>query len=290
MNLEVIQVGVSADELLKKDPLGTSMGATSKGMFLKAEKRILFVTDTAYKSPFNIQVASMKGIETQIQPGDPWRCENGQITLKNGLWRFNISRAPVWQPTDPPPMDLSPVQGKNRLEALFEIMLKMDPSKGWLFLRQRDHAGMDDEKARIIERVRDFLSAVASADKAAALENARSIMGRGGGLTPSGDDWLSGFFLFFKRAKMLNPFLSDLGLSLVNLAFERTTLISANRLEAALKGWAEELFLDFSDHLINLECLFPAEKVPLLVNFGHSSGVDTCLGIEAALTIIADQS
>jgi len=288
MNLEVIQVGVLADELLRKDPQGTSMGATSKGMFLKVEKRILFVTDTAYKSPFNIQVANMKGLETQILPGDLWRCEDGQFTLKNGLWRFNINGAPVWQPADPPLIDITPVQRKNRLETLFEIMLKMDPSKGWLFLRQTDLAGMDDEKAWVIERVHNFMHAVASADKAAALENARSIMGRGGGLTPSGDDWLSGFFLFFKRAKMFNPFLSDLGLSLVNLAFERTTLISANRLEAALKGWAEELFLDFTDHLINQECQFPDEKVPLLVNFGHSSGVDTCLGIEAAEALVIE--
>ena len=286
MNFEVIQMGVLADALLKTDPQGASMGATSKGMFLKAEKRILFLTDTAYKSPFNIQVANMKGIETHIQPGDPWRCENGQIKLKNGLWWFNITGASVWQPTDPPPMDLSPVQGKIRLEALCEIMIKIDPSKGWLFLRQPDLVGMDDEKAMVTERVQGFLRAVAVADQAAALENARSIMGRGGGLTPSGDDWLSGFFLFFNRAKKITPFISDLGLSLVNLAFERTTLISANRLEAALKGWAEELFLDFTDHLVNQECQFPVENVPLLVNFGHSSGVDTCLGIEAAQALV----
>jgi hypothetical protein len=67
---------------------------------------------------------------------------------------------------------------------------------------------------------------------------------------------------------------------------ERTTKISANRIKAACQGWAEEIFLEVLDHLLVSSVELLDEEVQRLVNFGHSSGVDTCMGIHSALSLL----
>jgi hypothetical protein len=62
-------------------------------------------------------------------------------------------------------------------------------------------------------------------------------------------------------------------------------MISANRIEAACQGWSEELFLGVVDSLLVDDAQVSDLTIERLVNFGHSSGVDTCVGIGAALTV-----
>jgi hypothetical protein len=52
---------------------------------------------------------------------------------------------------------------------------------------------------------------------------------------------------------------------------------------SARRGWAEEPFIDVIDTLFSEVKKFDPELPGLLVRFGHSSGVDTLIGISAAI-------
>ena len=70
--------------------------------------------------------------------------------------------------------------------------------------------------------------------------------------------------------------------ALQKMAFQKTTTISANRILTAGRGWAEEPFLQVIDTLFTGSDM-PSGMAELLTHFGHSSGVDTTLGIAASI-------
>ena len=286
--MRAVMIGELARRALSDGATGKVMGVTSKGMFLAAGERILFVTDADYKSPFNIQVPEYTNAAAGLEAGETWRFDSGELIFGSQAIRIDIGNAQTWQLTPPPEMLTSISDQLARMEGLLRRTAAIDPSKGWLFLAvpsASNGLGDESEGTRIRRMTADFLNSVKREDLEGSLEQARSILGRGGGLTPSGDDWLSGFLLYHARSGGKTPFLRDLETSLTAMAIERTTKISANRIEAVCQGRAEELFLEVIDHLFDPQREFSDLQVKRLVNFGHSSGVDTCVGIWAALAI-----
>lgn len=287
-SLRAVTIGELARRALTEGTTGKVMGVTSKGMFLAAGERILFVTDADYKSPFNIQVPGYANAAAGLEAGETWRFDSGELIFTSQNIRIDIGSAQTWLPEPPPEVLTSISDQRACMEDLLRRMADLDPAKGWLFLAVPSAVnglGAEGEGARIAQMTADFLDCVKHEDQTGASAAARSIMGRGGGLTPSGDDWLSGFLLYHARSGGKTPFLRDIEKMLTAMAFERTTKISANRIEAACRGWSEQLFLEVIDHLFDLQREFSDRQVERLVHFGHSSGVDTCVGIWAALSI-----
>jgi len=282
-----LQLGGLAAPALTEGCSGKVMGITSRGVFLITGQRILFVTDADYRSPYNIQVYIKLGQFDQITPGDDWAYSQGMLTFQSVNIRIDISNATPWRPEKAPKIETTLTDQSRRMDALLQRMLALDPGKGWLYLAKPSEV-MPGSEASIIREMTDrFLVCVKQSDLEGALQAGRSILGRGGGLTPSGDDWLSGFLLYFARTGQMNPFLASLGEALTAMAFESTTKISANRIEAACQGWSEELFLEVVDSLLVSNVEISDVTIEHLVNFGHSSGVDTCVGIEAAVKSFA---
>ena len=120
------------------------------------------------------------------------------------------------------------------------------------------------------------------------------LLGSGSGLTPSGDDFLTGFFLYHIRYSQSSGTSTESLLKwnaeLTELAFQKTTTISANRLQAAGRGWSEDVFLNLIDHLFDLSIPLMPDFINILMNFGHSSGVDTFMGIYYALESLIPKS
>ena len=71
-----------------------------------------------------------------------------------------------------------------------------------------------------------------------------------------------------------------------HLAFQKTTTISANRLMFTKRGWSEDIFLTLIDHLFDPAVPFGDDLVQLLMEIGHSSGVDTFMGIYYAISAL----
>ncbi len=286
IQLTALQLGALAGKALMEGCTGKVMGITSRGVFLITGERILFVTDADYRSPYNIQVLSRPGQFDPFTPGDDWIFSGNELIFPDKNIGIDTSKAVFWQPALAPMIETTLFEQTRRVDALLQRMVSLDPGKGWLYLASESDMMPESEGFMIREMTDRFLACVKTADLEGSLKAGRSILGRGGGLTPSGDDWLSGFLLYFARTKKVNPFIRDLGQSLTALAFDSTTKISANRIEAACQGWSEELFLEVVDSLLVTNIEISGIKLERLVSFGHSSGVDTCVGISAAVKVM----
>jgi hypothetical protein len=285
-SLTAIQIGGLASTALVEGCEGRVMGITSRGVFLNTDQRILFVTDADYRSPYNIQLPMIPRQFEQFTTGDGWTYSQGFLTFLEKAISIDTANAAIWQPEKAPGIETTLNDQAQSMYALLQRMLALDPGKGWLFLADASDLAPGSEASIIHEITNRFLLNVEKLDMEGALRAGRSILGRGGGLTPSGDDWLSGFLLYHARTNNTNSFIRELGHSLTGIAFESTTKISANRIEAACLGWSEELFLEVVDSLLVSNAEISNLKIERLVSFGHSSGVDTCVGIGAALKTV----
>lgn len=283
---DAIQIGGLARTILKGEVSGTVLGSTSAGLFLTTGQKILFLTNADYKSPFNIQIYSLNHLSDQIIVGDSWIFKQNRLVFPSAKVRIAIDNAEIWQPSPVPWAETSILVQQFRMDALLQRLIALDAGKGWLFLAHPSDQAHGVEASIVQDLTRRFLGCVNECDVEGALKAGRSILGRGSGLTPSGDDWLSGFLLYHARTKSKSTFIHDLGIALTVMAFESTTKISANRIEAACQGWSEELFLEIIDSLLVTETEISDKKIERLINFGHSSGVDTCAGIWAAVKSI----
>jgi len=287
--ITAIQVGGLAREVLSPGTRGSVTGVTSSGIFLNSTNKILFVTQARYNSPYNIQVETTANLSSQLIIGDDWSVEGEKIILGKTPFRIDLQAAHVWIPLPLQQIDNSKAEQVKRMSALLDRFSEIDSNKGWLFLKDAEKEAkfqtIEPDAQNIRQLTENFLDDFRQSDLAACLDSAGHILGLGGGLTPSGDDWLTGFFLYFTRQNRQDKFMLDLGTAITSMAYERTTKISANRIEAACRGWAEEMFLEVLDHLFTSRVELSEEQIQRLVNFGHSSGVDTSMGILGALSL-----
>jgi len=282
--LTATRIGIYAKQALEDVSTGKVMGATSKGVFLLFGKYSLFLTLAQGLSPFNITFRESDQLPQGLEPGDEVLYSLGDLLIPTRQVTLALADAEVWTPLQPEPSKVDPVQRQGALQNLVELIQNRFASKGFLFLLEQG-LNLNEEQARVKWACADFARAYQAQDLAGCLTAANGLFGLGGGLTPSGDDWLAGFILCRTRcAQQLTEraFLQPLGAELTQMAYQKTTFVSANRLEAACKGWSEELFLRVVD--IERE---PSNDVltmlaDTLYGFGHSSGVDTLTGIYAA--------
>jgi hypothetical protein len=269
---------------------GKVLGLSSKGIFLQVGTYVLFITDAPYKSPFNIYVPGFNRFMDSIKQGEHFEVTIDSINFTDSGARILKDNVETWTPGPPLDIDTSQTTRKKRVRLLLDAIAEIDPKKGWIFLHTESDPAetyLDFIKQRVWEGTQQFTKGYRNRESSQCQGAAENIIGLGGGLTPSGDDWLAGFFLYLKRLSLAEnarpDFLRDLGNALQDLAFQKTTTISANRVMAAMRGWAEEPFLEVIDTLFSADGEFDPELAGTLVRFGHSSGVDTLMGISAAI-------
>ena len=107
------------------------------------------------------------------------------------------------------------------------------------------------------------------------------LIGRGRGLTPSGDDFILGLLVY----NNIYPFLSDEFLTQLKerLKARVTTDISINFLHDALNGFFVKEIIELVEAMNN-EINFIAQ-IYNIANFGHTSGIDMLSGILAAINL-----
>jgi hypothetical protein len=285
-----LQLGGLANKFFQGKYSGAVIGVTSKGIFLKSGRDILFLTDASYKSPFNIQIKTISSLSLRIQVGDFFATDEGGLSFPAREIRIGIPNAKVWMPQLINGIPFDSQKTRTRIDELYSNFKYIAPDKGWMFLRNLSPSKkrlLTQMELKIIEDCKVFSNQFSSCNLSGSLNYAAQLIGLGGGLTPSGDDWITGFILVQSRVGIkedqCDPFLIQVKNEITNLAFEKTTTISASRFRAACMGWSEEMFLEVIDKLIGEDEKFSDPLVYEIVNFGHSSGIDTCMGIFAAL-------
>lgn len=290
-NLDASIIGAAVAESLKNAAAGSVVGVTSKGVFLRAADKIMFLTPADYRSPFNLTLSHAGHCFERLAPGDPFTIDDDRIVFSSRQMTVQTARAEIWLPPLPAPVKTFLAQQQELAGRIARKLRQMDAGKGYLFLSQPLEEITPGNHLKVYHTANDLVACFKKQDREGFMAASGLLLGAGGGLTPSGDDFLAGFFLYHFRhdqaAGRQRVFLAEWCDVLTGLAFEKTTTISANRLLFSARGWSEELFLHLIDHLFDPAIPFDDDLIRLLMEFGHSSGVDTFMGISYAVASLS---
>ncbi|QIM21571.1 DUF2877 domain-containing protein [Phycicoccus sp. HDW14] len=114
------------------------------------------------------------------------------------------------------------------------------------------------------------------------------LVGRGPGLTPSGDDALAGALLVRRALGHVPPRgRPDPLAAAVRARLHATTAVSASLLAAALDGWATPEVVALVDAVAAGDLAATRAALPPVLAVGHTSGADLVAGLGAALDPLA---
>jgi len=114
----------------------------------------------------------------------------------------------------------------------------------------------------------------------------RFFIGRGKGLTPSGDDILLGFTMALMTFGSFNSWQQALMLEVTG---DRTTIISVAYLHALLQGYASEFLIQLIKLMDHVEPGEIEKTITKTQSFGHTSGNDTLFGFFLGLKFLTNQ-
>ena len=210
--------------------------------------------------------------------GDPVFLQEEE--LRTGNRRILWKKAQPWQSVLPPF-----ARRRAAADTLADLLRQRGKPGGMLGLLVPAAAG--DLLARTLrERSLLLLEKLESADWTAAEAAALRLIGLGGGLTPSGDDFLSGLLLTLNQPE--GPYPEEcrrFGRELAERAAERTHDISAAMLRQAAAGRTRQRVLDF---LTAMDAPSPdsiAAALPPLLAIGALSGTDLAVGLWAGTAL-----
>ena len=131
----------------------------------------------------------------------------------------------------------------------------------------------------------DLVAAIASVRRGQVDDAVTACLGRGPGLTPSGDDVLVGALAASWSVGAIDPSRSEgLMTALEAQAHLRTSDVSVEYLHYACRGMTTGAVRALLTALGGHDFASVADAVARLRRFGHTSGMDTLLGIVIALT------
>lgn len=285
-------IGYRAHETLAAAQQASVLGTTSRGLFLQSAGRwLVFISYERYLSPLTLTVQPPTANLRAVEAGESVLVEGDRLRFPGVEVDVLLPEA-VWRPDDPPAtLDAFP----ERMERLQEMVLAVavagrEQGLSRLLpplLSQPIERPLPAEQQSVLDAILSLRQSVRAGDGEKATEVAGRLLGRGRGLTASGDDFLIGFLLFANRHRAaVRPDFSFHAFrqALVDAAYHTTTRISANLLEAAADGHSDERLL------ATVDCIAtghpsPRDCLPPLLGWGASSGVDALAGMVCAATL-----
>ncbi|MFM9370500.1 DUF2877 domain-containing protein [Streptomyces sp. Da 82-17] len=226
-----------------------------------------------------------------VRPGAPvaFAPDSVRLTCAAGDIRVCVRDAAGWDPIVPSLDRLTPADLATAARALHQVtythgelggMLGAPPTAGPM--ETAVCAALDHGRRRLIRAVRSRSGTESEAVLA--------LLGLGPGLTPAGDDFLTGLALLSALdGSGLGPFAAALGRVLAQHP-GRTTLLSATTLREALSGRVRAPLVDVLHALAATRGHGEAQAVDIIrspvrraLAHGHTSGADTLSGLVTGL-------
>jgi len=208
------------------------------------------------------------------------------ISASEGNIHISLEQAMPWQPIAPSSSHSLITDRHQRLQALAQNAYAQKPKEGLSGLIALGLEGTSTHPQK-----EDFLmlrSTFQNDDIINFTQHISSMLGLGSGLTPSWDDFTLGMLLCLNRWEhILQPRfdLESLNSTLVQNAYPRTTTISANLIECATLGQADERLINALDYIV-IGTGDQAQILNGLLSWGNSSGIDALLGMLFAFDML----
>lgn len=283
-------IGAKAMELLKPGDTVQPAGLTSRGLFLRLPSGwIIFLSSEPYRGPLTINIQAEPKLHQQfegLQAG--LVLANGVHFLKQNVTVL-MDRANAWHPPQRQMTSFSLQQAWGRLE---QIIQRLQPTKSGAGFGKLLPAilgkpvFLEKDQAAALQMIRSLQNGMRSRQFDAIASAVKPLLGYGAGLTPSGDDLIAGLMLTLNRWGDIlyrGTDCTHLYQAVCELAYQQTTTLSANLIETAAEGQADERLILSLDGLLTGN---PGveECAAALAGWGASSGIDALCGMLAALT------
>ena len=288
-------IGKIAHDWLLQSNAAVVWGNTSKGLFLRIlNDRIIFLTPFPNYGPVNIVVKNPIPIH--------WKNEDriqiirgvNQITLRNQLDDLQIVIDKIWRTPNKPAGNISVAEQQNRLLQSAQQLTLLKEGKGFSslllpVLRNEPADDLNDQWLNhSLSKIMQLKQSLLEKDKPKVLSAARQLIGSGQGLTPSGDDLLTGLFFMQKRWFENIEWLIEIEEILTCEFQQHTTAQSSTLFVCALQGEAIAFIQEMSDTLMDADTPFDQQAIQL-ARWGNSSGADVFLGIILAIMCFQKQ-
>lgn len=246
-------VSVLTSALVGGPPLpAVVLGVHDPALYLEVAGRVLPVltSDAVVLAPA-LRLAVPSGrVRWQVSAGDVVAVGGGRIVLPG----FDIATARTWRPARVAGAGCSGGRSSSHLST----QLGAWGGSGWL---------TDGIRATLADPER----------------GADLLLGRGQGLTPSGDDALAGILLVHHAVGRAAPLAAA-----VRSRLATTTAVSAALLDAAADGYAAPAVVALVEAALAGADATVTRTLPAVLAIGHTSGADLVAGIDGALAHLTD--
>jgi len=289
----VTHMGAIAGELLASDQSASMMGVSSRGIFLRLQASwVLFLSYEQYRGPLTLNLGSeRRGVSWPKQGAALYTYSGRKCILSTDL-EIDYGVAESWQAPQLPGGLLSNEQSREVLQQIIAELSRLGKTSalaGHLPGLLSRAVGEDMPGETVSEMLAALRQAMDGQDAARIVAAVQPLLGMGAGLTPSGDDLALGLVLALNRwGHVLAPNLhvSALSQEVVRQAYTSTTLLSANLIECACWGQADERLIIALDGILS-GSYDPALCAASLASWGNTSGIDALVGMGLALANIA---
>jgi hypothetical protein len=290
--------GIKAQEVLSNAKNASVMGVTSRGAFIKTDTNwIIFLSRETMRGPLtlNMHIRDHSFLE-HLSQNDSVVVLNGNLIFPLLRLEIQCFQAEVWEsfPRNTPLERISDRFAQIKAVAVHLLELKKGVGLSHLLSRFLDLPS-DPFLSQFVPNenfnlplIKHFLD---TRNLSGVQNSLIRFLGRGSGLTPSGDDLIAGMFLAQSRwGHLEDPILdtATLSCSVIQAAYQKTTLLSANLIECASLGWADERLVSALDGTMTGK-LSPELCATKLANWGNSSGCDSFLGMVLVLAPFAGE-
>ena len=289
------RIGHAAASLMQREGRASLRGHTSKGIYVQTGSRwILFLSFGRAIGPLTATVEQDMMELNDMQPGARVEIQDGMLVFPIEGIAVDTRPAVVWHVPAVPAHPSSPEEQLERVGLLARQAVAVKQGLGLSILlpyllwpEAVDSADLKPADTAVWEGVTTVRRGLVMGAVSSVLKGAEYLLGRGRGLTPSGDDFFLGTMLASKRWDMGLILPSDmewLERELVSLSYDKTTALSGNLIECAARGEADERLLALVDSIF---CGIPPVQTSArpMLTWGSSSGVDAMTGM--AVTVLA---
>ena len=271
---------------------GIIIGKTSRGIFIKSTiKWIIFISSESYRSPLTINLIDKEDSLRRLSSHMPVQISPAGFTFPDSGLEISTRNAQTWLPQsiDRPPLPRS--ERQVRLEKTSHRIFKKARGNGLssllptLIESPGSFPPSTGDLSHIEEKILDVQRELVTSNDLLNAERVKDLLGSGNGLTPSGDDFILGLLLALNRWKdVLAPYsdLKSLNQQVVAAAYDKTTMLSANLVDCAACGLADERLIGGLDWLMCGDA-HNFHTIDEMLSWGSSSGVDVFVGFAAAL-------
>lgn len=284
-----IIIGKIAYDWLWHSESVTVNGTTSSGIFLKTTSgRVIFLTNSDHYGPVNLLIENNLPQNWKNNDLIPISHDQNSFTFHCANKKYVFQIKSIWKTPPTPNNNISSDEQLSRIHKAAQQLSILKSGEGLtplLIPIIENKAPLEFESEWLHSmwlRIQDLREAIKARNISQIRHVTSQLIGSGRGLTPSGDDLLSGLFFMHQRWFNESDWFNDLKSPLINEFNLKTTGVSSTLFYCATMGEADFRIQEMADALMNEETQLQNQAINLS-RWGNSSGADIFLGMIMAI-------